>query len=199
MKISTSHVVATTRSLEGTGASRRLRRAGKLPGIVYGGVSAPVSIEMDHNPILLALRMEAFHSSIITLTIDGQDEQVLLRDFQMHPFKQQVLHVDFQRVEAGQKLHTKVPLHFVGAEIAPAVKLGGAMVNHVINEIEITCLPKDLPEFIEVDLSAIVVGQAIHASDLKLPAGVSLVLHGQENPVIATASKGASGTDAAAS
>ena len=197
MKISTSHGVATTRSLEGTGASRRLRRAGKLPGIVYGGVAAPVSIELDHNPILLALRMEAFHSSIITLTIDGQDEQVLLRDFQMHPFKQQVLHVDFQRVEASQKLHTKVPLHFVGAEVSPAVKLNGAVVNHVLNEIEVTCLPKDLPEFIEVDLSGMTVGHSVHTNDLKLPAGVTLVLHGQDNPVVATAQKLGGGSEAA--
>lgn len=198
MKISTSKVVASRRSVEGSSASRRLRRANKVPGIVYGGTTAPVSIEMDHNPILLALRIEAFHSHILDLELDGKSEQVILRDFQMHPYKQQVLHIDFQRVDANQKLHTRVPLHFVGAEVSPAVKKDAAIINHVMNEVEISCLPKDLPEFIEVDLSAMTVGHSIHASDLKLPAGVSLVLHGQDNPVVATAQKVGGGADEAA-
>ncbi len=198
MKISTSKVVASRRSVEGSSASRRLRRANKVPGIVYGGTTAPVSIEMDHNPILLALRIEAFHSHILDLELDGKSEQVILRDFQMHPYKQQVLHIDFQRVDANQKLHTRVPLHFVGAEVSPAVKKDAAVVNHVMNEVEVSCLPKDLPEFIEVDLSGLTVGHSIHARDLKLPAGVSLVLHGQDNPVVVTAQKVGGGDEAAA-
>ena len=200
MKISTSHVVASRRETQGTGASRRLRRSGEVPGIVYGGTNQPVSIEMDHNPILLALKVEAFHSSILNLELDGKSEQVLLRDFQMHPFKSQVLHVDFQRVDANSKLHTRVPLHFVGQESSPAVKLEGAIVSHVLNDLEVSCLPKDLPEFLEVDLSNLTLAHPVHISDIKLPAGVTLILHGQDNPVVATASKpgGASAADDAA-
>jgi len=189
MKVSTSKVVASRRSVQGSGASRRLRRSGKVPGIIYGGTTAPVSIEMDHNPILLSLKAEAFHSSILSLELDGKAEQVLLRDFQMHPYKAQVLHVDFQRVDANAKLHTKVPLHFIGQENSPAVKLEGAIVSHIINELEVSCLPKDLPSFLEVDLSGLGLAHPVHVSNIKLPAGVSLVLHGQGDPVIATASK----------
>ncbi|MEY4001301.1 MAG: hypothetical protein RI968_419 [Pseudomonadota bacterium] len=198
MKFSTSSVVATRRSVEGSRASRRLRRDGKLPGIVYGAKGEAISIEMDHNPILLALRVESFHASILNLQLDGKSEQVLLRDFQMHPFKQQVLHIDFQRVEADKLLHKRVPLHFKGQESSPAVKLEAALVSHVLNDVEISCLPKDLPEFIEVDLSQLSVGHAVHVKDLTLPKGVSLVLHGQENPVVVTATKpGGKGDDAA--
>jgi large subunit ribosomal protein L25 len=189
MKFSTTKVVATRRSTQGSSASRFLRRNGKLPGIVYGGKGEAVSIEMDHNPILLALKVESFHSSILDLEIDGKAEQVLLRDFQMHAYKPQVLHIDFQRVDANTALHTKVPLHFVGQESCPAVKLDGAVVNHVLNEVEVSCLPKDLPSFIEVDLSGLTIGHSIHVNDIKLPAGVTIVLHGQDNPVVATAAK----------
>jgi large subunit ribosomal protein L25 len=189
MKFSTTKVVATRRSTQGSSASRFLRRNGKLPGIVYGGKGEAVSIEMDHNPILLALKVESFHSSILDLEIDGKAEQVLLRDFQMHAYKPQVLHIDFQRVDANTALHTKVPLHFVGQESCPAVKLDGAVVNHVLNEVEVSCLPKDLPSFIEVDLSSLTLGHSIHVNDIKLPAGVTIVLHGQDNPVVATAAK----------
>jgi large subunit ribosomal protein L25 len=198
MKFSTSTVVATRRSAEGSRASRRLRRDGKLPGIVYGGKGEPIAIEMDHNPIFLALKVESFHASILKLELDGKSEQVLLRDFQMHPFKAQVLHIDFQRVEADQLLHKKVPLHFVGQDVSPAVKLDAAIISHVLNELEISCLPKDLPEFIEVDLSKLTVGHSVHVKDITLPAGVSLVLHGQDNPVVATASKPGGKDDAAA-
>jgi len=177
---------AEQRTLQGTGASRRLRRAGKVPGIVYGGTAAPISIEVDHNAIYLALRKEAFHSSLINLNINGKKESVLLRDYQAHPYKAIVLHVDFQRVDPNQKLHTKVPLHFVNADIAPGVKLGGGIVSHVLNEVEVTCLAADLPEFIEVDLKDLAAGHSVHAADLKLPKGVTLVQHGQENPVLAT-------------
>ena len=191
MKFSTSTVVAVRRSAEGSRASRRLRRDGKLPGIVYGGKGEPIAIEMDHNPVSLALKVESFHASILNLELDGKSEQVLLRDFQMLPFKSQVLHIDFQRVEADQLLHKKVPLHFVNLEISPAVKVDGAIVSHVLNELEISCLPKDLPEFVEVDLSKLGVGHPVHVKDISLPAGVTLVLHGQDNPVVATASKSA--------
>ena len=168
-------VIATSRELQGTGASRRLRRAGKVPGIVYGGTDAPTQIELDHNNLFHALRKEVFHSSILELELDGKGAtSVLLRDVQMHPFKQQVLHVDFQRVAADQKIHMKVPLHFVNAEISPAVKLASNVVSHVMNDIEVTCLPKDLPEFIEIDLANLEAGGTVHVSDLKLPAGVSL-------------------------
>ena len=178
-------VVAQSRELQGTGASRRLRRAGKVPGIIYGSSAKPVAIELDHNGLFHALRKEAFHSSILDLELDGKaDQQVLLRDVQMHAFKAQVMHVDFQRVAANEKIHVKVPLHFLNAESSPAVKQNGAVVSHVFTEIDVTCLPKDLPEFISVDLSSLSVGQTIHLADLKLPDGVSVVSH--ENPVVVT-------------
>ncbi|NUT62599.1 50S ribosomal protein L25/general stress protein Ctc [Herbaspirillum sp. C9C3] len=178
-------VIAFPRNEQGTGASRRLRRAGQTPGIVYGGTAAPTNIAVDHNALYHALKKETFHSSILDLEIDGKVEQVLLRDFQVHAFKQLVLHVDFQRVDASQKLHTKVPLHFVNAEISPAVKLHAGIISHVAAELDVTCLPKNLPEFIEVDLAKLDVGQSIHLADLKLPNGVTAVT--QENLTIATA------------
>ncbi len=181
-------VEAMTRNLQGTGASRRLRREGKVPGIVYGGNAQPVNVELDHNNLFHAMRKEAFHSSVLELTLDGKAAgQVLLRDYQMHAFKPIVMHVDFQRVDASQKLHKKVPLHFEGQENAPAVKLSGAIVSHIMTEIDIKCLPKDLPEFIAVDLSQLKVGETLHISQLKLPAGVEAVHHGSEDPAVATA------------
>jgi large subunit ribosomal protein L25 len=182
-------VVAFARTEQGSGASRRLRNAGMTPGIIYGGSSAPVNIKLDHNALFHALKKEAFHSSILDMEVEGKSEKVLLRDFQMHAFRPIVLHVDFQRVDASQKIHMKVPLHFTNAETSPAVKLSSGIISHVLSEIEISCLPKDLPEFIEVDLGQLDVGGSIHLSDIKLPQGVSAVLHGgQDNPTIATAS-----------
>lgn len=189
---------AQKRTLQGSGASRRLRAANKVPAIVYGGASAPQSIELDHNTILLALRKEAFHASVLTLIVDGAAESVLLRDAQMHAYKPLVLHVDFQRVDPNQTIHQKVPLHFVNADIAPGVKLSGGNVSHVLNEIEISCLPKDLPEFIEVDLKDLAAGHSIHVSQLALPAGVKAVVHGDDGVValiqakkgVATAAEG---------
>jgi large subunit ribosomal protein L25 len=178
---------AFARTQEGRGASRRMRRAGKTPGIVYGGSASPQPIELDHNALFHALRNEAFHSSILSMKLDGAASRVLLRDVQMHPFKNEILHVDFQRVEENRRIHVKVPLHFVNEEASPAVKLSGALVSHVLNEIDITCLPKDLPEFVEVDLGTLAVGQSLHASGVKLPAGVALVAHGKLDPVVATA------------
>ena len=181
-------VVAYERSVQGTGASRRLRNSGKTPGIIYGGTELPQAVELDHNALFHALKKEAFHSSVLEIEVAGKVQQALLRDYQMHPFKPLVLHVDFQRVDAKQKIHVRVPLHFKGDEISPAVKLGGGVVNHVFNDLEISCLPADLPEFIEVDLSKIEVGHSIHAKDLTLPKGVVLSLHvEQDNPVVAVA------------
>lgn len=175
---------ANTRALQGTGASRRLRNAGKVPGIVYGAGGEVAVIEVDHNDLYHQLRKEAFHASILSLKLDGREEQVLLRDFQMHPFKQLVLHVDFQRVSQTEKIHMKVPLHFINADVAPGVKLTGGTVSHIMTEVDISCLPKDLPEFIEVDLSNLAAGHSIHVSELKLPAGVEIVgLKGEDRAV----------------
>ena len=191
-------VIASARGVQGTGASRRLRRAGTVPGIVYGGEAAPVAIETNHNDLLLKMKKEAFHSSIINLVVDGKKEQVLLRDFQKHAYKQLILHIDFQRVDATHELHIKVPLHFVNEENAPGVKLGGGLVNHVTTELDIHCLAKDLPEFVEVDLGALKVGENIHASQIKLPKGVALVKHGDEDPIVAgIVGKGGSAEEAA--
>ena len=191
---------ATARTLFGSGASRRLRRAGKVPGIVYGAGAEAASIEVDHNALLLALRKEAFHSSVITLKLNGKDESVLLRDNQMHAYKPLVLHVDFQRVDANKPLHQKVPLHFINADIAPGVKLAGGSISHVMTEIDISCLPADLPEFIEVDLQNLQAGHSIHVSELKLPKGVTVVVHGSSDQAVAmiNAKKGGAATEAAA-
>jgi large subunit ribosomal protein L25 len=177
---------AFPRAGEGRGASRRLRHSGKAPGIVYGAGATPTPIELDHNALIHALKGEAFHSSILTMKLDGQVQKVLLRDVQMHPFRPQVLHVDFQRIDETRRIHMKVPLHFVNEAVSPAVKVGGAIISHIMNELDVSCLPKDLPEFIEVDLSALDTGRSIHASEVKLPAGVTAVLHGKD-AVVATA------------
>ena len=177
-------LIAQTRTLQGTSASRRLRRASKVPGIVYGGEAAPQNIEVDHNELLLKLKKEAFHSSIVSLNIDGKKEQVLLRDYQMHAYRPLVLHIDFQRVDATHELHVKVPFHFVNEEIAPGVKLNGGLVNHVMTEVDVQCLAGDLPEFIEVDLAALKVGDSIHLSQLKLPKGVKIVHHTADDSVV---------------
>jgi large subunit ribosomal protein L25 len=180
-------IIAAKRELQGTGASRRLRHAGKVPGIVYGGTAAPVQIELDHNALYHSLRKEAFHASVLSMNIDGAKESVLLRDAQWHPYKQQVLHVDFQRVDKTHKIHVKVPLHFLNADVAPGVKTGGGKVSHVVTEIDVSCLPGNLPEFIAVDLSGLELGHSIHVSELKLPEGVELVAHVlHENPAVAS-------------
>jgi large subunit ribosomal protein L25 len=178
-------VSATTRKAQGTGASRRLRKTGRVPGIVYGG-KEPMLIDVDHNNLYHALRNEAFHATILALDLDGKKEQVLLRDFQMHPFRQQVLHIDFQRVQADKKIHMKVPLHFINADIAPGVKVGGGIVSHVLNEMEIACLPADLPAAIEVDLSTLDLGHSIHVSDIKMPKGVEVTGHHHAGDAVAT-------------
>ncbi len=177
---------AVKRDTQGTGASRRLRRAGRVPGIVYGAGKDAQPVDFDHKELYFGLKNEAFHSSVLTLNLDGVKESVLLRDFQMHPYKPFLQHVDFQRVDATQKVHVKVPLHFLNADTAPGVKLSGGMVSHVCTEVEVVCLPADLPEFIEVDLTPLSSDHAIYMSHLALPEGVELSgLHG-EDPVVAT-------------
>ena len=176
--------VAFERAKQGTGASRRLRITGRTPGIVYGGTAEPLNIELDHNALWHAIKKEAFHASILDMELNGAESKVLLRNVQMHPFKQLILHIDFQRVEANTTLHMKVPLHFSGEENSPAVKLDACLINHVVTELEVACLPADLPEFIAVDLSTLKKGTSLHAKDLTLPKGVSAVVRGKENPVI---------------
>lgn len=176
---------AFERSKQGTGASRRLRITGRTPGIVYGGTTPPQVIEVDHNALWHALKKEAFHSSVLSMEIGDTSSPVLLRDVQVHPFKQLILHVDFQRVDASTKLHMKVPLHFFGDEESPAIKTEGCIANHVISEIDVLCLPADLPEFIKVDLSGLKKGSSLHLAEITLPKGVSVVKHGSDkNPVV---------------
>ena len=177
--------VAFAREKQGTGASRRLRNAGKVPGIVYGG-SEPAMIELDHNALFHALKKEAFHSSLLDMELAGASQQVLLRDVQMHPYKPQVLHVDFQRVDATTRITKKVPLHFINEENSPAVKLDKCLVSHVAPELELECLASQLPEYITIDLGELVKGQSLHLGDIKLPANVKAVLRGKKNPAIAT-------------
>jgi len=179
-------ISARKREAQGTGASRRLRQAGRVPGIVYGGDRSPMNIELDHKDLFFNLRNEKFHASILSLDVEGAKEQVLLRAVNMHPYKLQVQHVDFQRVSKDKKIHMKVPLHFVNAEKSPGVKEQAGVVNHVMNELDITCFPDDLPEFIEVDLSNITVGHSVHVRDLSLPKGVEAASHKNENPVVVT-------------
>jgi len=179
-------IQAQKRTGQGTGAARRLRRAGRVPGVVYGGAGGPVSIELDHKELYQNLVNEAFHASILTLQLDGASQDVLLRAYNMHPWRGRVQHIDFQRVSKDKKIHMKVPLHFVNAEKSPGVKEQGGVANHVVNELDITCLPDDLPEFIQVDMGGLSIGGAIHVNDLVLPKGVTPVLHRGENPVVAT-------------
>jgi len=176
--------VAYERSMQGTGASRRLRLSSKVPGIVYGA-GAPKMIELDHNALYFALKKEAFHSSLLEMELAGQTEKVLLRDFQMHAWKQIVLHIDFQRVDATTRITKKVPLHFTNEENSPAVKTDKCLVVHVATEVEIQCLASQLPEFLTVDLGELVKGQSLHVSDLVLGEGVKVVTRGKKNPVIA--------------
>ena len=176
--------VAYERTLQGTGASRRLRLTAKVPGIVYGA-GTPSMIELDHNALYFALKKEAFHSSLLEMELAGKTEKVLLRDFQMHAWKQIVLHVDFQRVDETTRISKKVPLHFVNEENSPAVKTDKCLIAHVVTEVEIQCLASQLPEFITVDLANLVKGQSLHVSDLVLGEGVKVVTHGKKDSVIA--------------
>ena len=177
--------VAFERAKQGTGASRRLRITGRTPGIVYGGDGEPTLIELDHNALWHAIKKEAFHSSILDMEIGGATTKVLLRDLQMHPFKQLILHADFQRVVARTKLHLKVPLHYVGEEESSAVKVDHCLINHVVTELDVSCMPSSLPEFIEVNLSGLKRGASLHLADITLPKGVTAVKRGGiMNPVL---------------
>lgn len=178
-------ISAKKRTLQGKGASRRLRGSGTVPGIIYGGEGPAQPIELDHNNLYHKLKLEAFHASILSMDVEGQKEPVLLRDVQMHPFKLQVLHIDFQRVDRRKKIHMKVPLHFINADVAPGVKLSGGIVSHVLTELDVSCLPKDLPEFISVDLVDLAAGNTIHLSNLQLPPGVEIpsLAKGDDLPV----------------
>ena len=182
-------VEARKRTLQGSGASRRLRRQKRVPAIVYGGAAGPQLIDIDHNEILLNLGKEAFHASVLTLNIDGIAESVVLRDSQRHPWKPLILHCDFQRVDAQHAIHQRVPLHFINADIAPGVKISGGNVSHTHNDIEVSCLPQDLPAYIEVDLQNLEAGHSIHASELVFPAGVKPVVHGDDYVVVSIPAK----------
>ena len=175
------NIVAFERAKQGTGASRRLRNSGRTPCIVYGGSAEPVTAEVDHNTLWHALKKEAFHSSVLDMELAGQTSQVVLRNVQYHPFKQLVLHVDFQRVDAKTRLHLKVPVHYTGAEESPAVKVDNCTVNPIANELDVTCMPANLPEFISVDLSELKKGSSVHLKDIKLPRGVTAVTRGSQN------------------
>jgi large subunit ribosomal protein L25 len=179
--------VAFERTLQGTGASRRLRNAQKVPGIVYGA-GEPAKIELDHNALFFALKKETFHSTVLEMELAGKTSQVILRDYQMHAFKPIVMHVDFQRVDATTKITKKVPLHFINEENSPAVKVDKLLVNHVVTELLVQCLAAQLPEFIDVDLGELAKGQSLHVDDIKLPAGTKVVTHGKKNPVIVSVS-----------
>ena len=190
-------IKATGRTDAGKGASRRLRRAASIPAIVYGGNAEPKSIQLEHEKTWLASQNEWFYSSILSLDIDGTVESVLLRDMQRHPYKQQIVHLDFQRVDANQALRASVPLHFLNQEKSPAGKPAEVVVTHELNEVTVSCLPKDLPEFIEVDLSNLKQGDIVHLSDIKLPNGVELpeLKLGKEHDVAVVIAKAARTSD----
>ena len=183
------NLTAFGRKDEGKGASRRLRRAGRIPAVIYGGGAEPASIELEHEPTWLAQMNDWFYSSIITLAVDGKAQQVLLRDMQRHPYKQIIMHLDFQRVKAGEKIHVKVPLHFINIDESPAGKAADVSVTSELNDLDIVCLPKDLPEFIEIDLGNIAAGDTVYLADVKLPKGVELshAVSEEHNPAVAVA------------
>ncbi len=194
-------LTAELRTEQGKGASRRLRRTGRVPAILYGAGKEPVPLSVNHNELLRHLENEAFYSHILTIDVDGKKEQAVLKDLQRHPAKPFILHLDLMRVSAGEKIRVNVPLHFVGEDVAPGVKIGGGIVNHAITEVEISCLPKDLPEYIEVDLSRLELGESLHLSDLQLPPGVELVqlLQGEEHDVAVATIQATRGSAAAES
>jgi len=179
-------IKAEPRSVQGTGASRRLRRESKVPGVVYGAGKEATAIQLDHKDLWFKLKTEAFHASILDMEIGSDKSQVLLRDYQMHPFKPLILHADFQRVAADRKIHMRVPLHFINEATSPGVKVAGGLVEHVMKELEISCLPKDLPEYLEVDLGNLQAGHSLHLSSIKLPPGVEAIVPKGEDPTVAT-------------
>ena len=176
-------LIAEPRAAKGTGASRRLRRCGKVPAILYGAGKEPMMVSLDHNAMARHLANEKFHTSILTVKVGGDSDQAILRDWYMHPYKPVVMHVDLQRISATEKIHMKVPLHFEGGDVAPGVKIDGGIVTHLMTDVDITCLPKDLPEFLTVDLSALNINESVHLSNIKLPEGVSItsLAHGGDD------------------
>jgi large subunit ribosomal protein L25 len=173
--MATEHkITATSRKDEGKGASRRLRRAAQVPAIIYGGDAEPQSIQLEHEKTWLASQNEWFYASILSLDVDGKVEQVLLRDMQRHPYRQQIMHLDFQRIRAGEAIRVSVPLHFLNEDESPAGKASDVVISHEHNDVQISCLPKDLPEYLEVDLSGLKLGDTIHLSEIKLPEGVEI-------------------------
>ena len=181
---------AKERKSKGTGASRRLRHEGTTPGILYGGVKDAISLEIDTKELFMQFRHEAFHASILTLNLEGKKESVILRDFQMHPVRNNIQHIDFQRINENEKISVKVPFHFINEETAPGVKIEGGLVSHIMTEIDISCLPKDLPQYIEVDLGELAMGESIHLSEITVPEGVELTSLTDENdPAITSISK----------
>jgi large subunit ribosomal protein L25 len=177
---------ATARAEVGKGASRRLRRAKQVPAIIYGIGKQPQNIMLSHNLLTNALKDEAFYSHILVVEIDGKPERVVIKDMQRHPFNPQITHIDFQRISDTERLTMRIPLRFIGGDVAPGVKIDGGLVSHLLSEVEIRCLPKDLPEYIEVDISNLGLNQSLHLSDLKVAAGVELVdlAHGENKPVV---------------
>jgi large subunit ribosomal protein L25 len=192
------NVQATKRDAQGKGASRRLRRAGTTPGIIYGNNQAAIQISLDHNNLFHALRNEAFHSSVLNIDVEGTKEAVVLRDVQWHPFRQIVLHVDFQRVDATHAIHMRVPLHFINADVCPGVKLAGGTVSHTVNEVDVKGMAADVPSFIEVDLKSLEAGSAVHLRDLVLPKGVELAHATDADKVVASLIAKRGGDDAEA-
>lgn len=180
-------LTAERRSELGSSPSRRLRRLDRVPAVIYGGAKEPVMLSFDHQTLYQQLRNEAFHTSILSIKVDGEVDQAILRDVQMHPFKPKVLHLDLQRIVATEKLHMAVPIHFLGEAVAPGVKEQGGIVSHLLTEIDITCLPQDLPEFVTVDVSALQIGDSVHLSDIVLPSGVTItgLAHGGEDLAVA--------------
>lgn len=186
MTDATFTLTATKRSGVGRGASRRLRYADQVPAIVYGAGKEPQNITINHRSLVRALENEAFYSHILTLELDGKTEKVVLKDIQRHPYRPSIMHIDLQRVSADEKLTMLIPLHFMGADVAPGVKQDGGVVSHLLSEVEVRCLPADLPEYIEVDIAQLKLNETIHLSGLKLPKGVEIVAlaHGEDKPVV---------------
>jgi large subunit ribosomal protein L25 len=186
LKMRTTYQVgADPRHDQGKGASRRLRRAGKVPAVLYGGHDQPLNVILDHQQLLTMIDKEKFYSSIINLSLDSKLMPAIVRDVQMHPAKNSVVHVDLQRVSENEKLKIHLPIHFKGESVSPGVKLQGGIVSHLIQDLEISCLPKDLPEFLELDLSAMNLNDSKHVSDIPLPAGVTVPeLAHRDRPVV---------------
>jgi large subunit ribosomal protein L25 len=181
-------ITAEARNEQGTGASRRLRRAGKIPAIIYGADKAPAALLLDHNSFYRNLKDERFHTSILTVNLGAEKQQAILRDVQMHPYQPQVMHVDLQRISATEKIHMRVPLHFINESSSPGVKIEGGIVNHLMTEVDITCLPADLPEFLTVDMLEVKLHQSVHLSQIPVPKGVAItqLAHGGADHAVAT-------------